>query len=100
MSYSVDILPSAWEDLKEIEDYYMMEFDAITALNVTNSILDSIEKLEQFPDLGVFTPDAWLNSLGYRMVICKKHVAIFKIIEDTIFIYHIADTRTDYPKLF
>lgn len=30
MKYKVEILPSAWEDLKGIEDYYAVQFDAET----------------------------------------------------------------------
>lgn len=98
--YRVEILPAAWEDLKRIEDWYIIQFDVDTALKVTEHILNVIERLELFPDSGSLTPDDWLNNLGYRMVICKKHVAIYKIIKDVIYIYHIADTRTEYTKLF
>ena len=100
MTYKVEILPTAWNDLKSIEDYYALEFDVATAIKVSDSILDKIEKLETFPDIGNDTPDPWLNKRGYRMLICEKHVAIFKMIETSIFIYHIFDTRQDYPKLF
>ena len=44
--------------------------------------------------------DEWLNQQGYRMIICKQHVAIYRSVQNEIFIYHIADTRTDYTKLF
>ena len=71
--YNVNILPSAWENLKSIEDYYAIQFDADTAIKVVNSILDAIERLEVCPDSGSLTPDPWLNEQGYRMVICKKH---------------------------
>lgn len=98
--YKIQILPSAWEDLKKIEDYYAIQFDVETALNLSNHILDSIERLEQFPDSGSLTPDKWLNIRGYRMVICGKHVAVYKIIDTSVYIYHIADTRTEYTKLF
>ena len=27
--YNVEILPSAWEDLKSIEDYYAIQFDVV-----------------------------------------------------------------------
>lgn len=100
MKYKVEILPSAWEDLKEIEDYYLIEFDAETAWKVGDSILNAIERLEDFPDSGSRTPDTWLNEQGYRMVVCKKHVAIYKVIDGSVFIYHIADTQTEYTKLF
>lgn len=98
--YNVNILPSAWENLKSIEDYYAIQFDADTAIKVVNSILDAIERLEVFPDSGSLTPDSWLNEQGYRMVICKKHVAIYRVIGEEIYIYHIADTQTEYHKLF
>ena len=99
MAYKVKILPTAWEDLKSIEDWYLIQFGVETALKVTDSILDSIERLEQFPDSGSLIPDKWLNEMGYRMVICKKHVVIYKGIGEEIYVYHIADTQTDYTKL-
>ena len=98
--YNVEILPSAWEDLKSIEDYYAIQFDVDIAIKVSDSILDAIERLESFPDSGSMTPDPWLNEQGYRMIICKKHVAIYRKISETIFIYHIADTQTQYNLLF
>lgn len=100
MAYRVEILPTAWEDLKCIEDWYTIQFDVETALMVSDHILNTIERLEQFPDSGSYTPDEWLNQQGYRMVICEKHVAIYKVIDATIYVYHIADTRTEYTKLF
>ncbi len=100
MVYKVEILPTAWEDLKRIEDWYAVQFNVDTAIKVSDHILDAAERLEQFPDLGSLTPDAWLNQQGYRMVICKKHVAIYRKIDRTVYIYHIADTQTEYTKLF
>lgn len=34
------------------------------------------------------------------MIICKKHVAIYRVIGQSVYIYHIADTQTEYNKLF
>lgn len=100
MPCRVEILPTAWEDLKRIEDYYLIQFGVETAIKVSDSILDTIERLEQFPESGSLTPDTWLNKMGYRMVICEKHVAIYKRIKEVVYIYHIADTQTEYTKLF
>ena len=98
--YNVEILRSAWEDLKSIYADYAIQFDVDTAIKVSDSILDAIERLESFPDSGSMTPDPWLNNQGYRMIICKKHVAIYRKISETIFIYHIADTQPQYNRLF
>lgn len=100
MKFKVQILSTAWEDLKKIEDYYLIQFDSQTAIKVSNHILDSIERLEEFPNSGSYTPDEWLNEQGHRMVICEKHVASYHQIEDVIYIYHIADMQTEYTKLF
>ncbi len=100
MKYKIEILPSAWENLKQIGDYYVIQFDAETAMRVTSYILDTIERLKTFPNSGSMLPDDWLNGQGYRMVICKKHVAIYRLIGDTVYIYHIVNTQTEYTKLF
>lgn len=46
MKYKEEILPSTWEDLKKIEDYYILQFDVQTAFKVCDHILDTIEQLE------------------------------------------------------
>lgn len=98
--YEVKILPTAWEDLKRIEDYYLIQFGVETAMKVSDQILNSIERLETHPDSGSLTPDNWLNRRGYRMVISKRYVSIYRKIEKEIYVYHIADTKTEYTKLF
>ena len=37
----VEILPIAWEDLKSVEDYYLLRFGVESAMKVTNQILNS-----------------------------------------------------------
>lgn len=39
--YKVEILPIAWEDLKSVEDYYLLRFGVESAMKVTNQILNS-----------------------------------------------------------
>ncbi|MDL2250880.1 toxin ParE1/3/4 [Lachnospiraceae bacterium PM6-15] len=96
----VEILPTAWEDLKKIEDFYTIQFGVESAIKVTDHILDSIERLEVFPESGSLTPDKWLNKRGYRMIICKKHISVYRRIGEMIYVYHIADSQTEYTKLF
>ena len=100
MTYKVEILPTAWEDLKSIEDWYLIQFGTETALKVGDHILDSIERLEIFPDSGSATPDKWLNDMGFKMIICERHVVIYRTTAQTVYVYHIADTQTEYTKLF
>lgn len=78
----------------------MLQFGVESAMKVTDQILNSIERLEKFPDSGSLTPDKWLNEQGYRMVIWQRFVSIYRQIKDTVYVYHIADTQTEYTKLF
>ena len=39
--YKVESLPIAWEDLKSVEDYYLLRFGVESAMKVTNQILNS-----------------------------------------------------------
>lgn len=98
--YKVEILPTAWEDLKSIEDYYLLQFGVESAMKVTDQILNSIERLELYPNFGSLTPDKWLNRKGDHMIISERYVSIYRLIEKTVYIYHIADTQTEYTKLF
>ena len=97
----VEILPSAWEGLARIKYRVQVDFGENVALNVADHILDNLERLEQFPDSGAMTPDPWLNNMGFRMVISdKRNVSVFRKVGESIFVYIIADTRTEYTKLF
>jgi toxin ParE1/3/4 len=101
MIRSVELLPLAWEGLLNIKHYVAEAFDEKTAEKVANAILDSLERLQSFPDSGSLTPDPWLNSLGYRMVISnRRNVSIYKRINETVYVYLIADTKTEYTRIF
>ncbi|WP_156645729.1 hypothetical protein [Lentibacillus sp. JNUCC-1] len=47
--------------LKKIQGYYLIQFDLQTATKVSNHILNTIERLVDFPDSGSMTPNTWLN---------------------------------------
>ena len=97
----VQILPSAWEGLARIKYRVRADFGENVAQRVTDHILNSLERLERFPDSGSMTPDQWLKNMGFRMVISdKRNVSIFRHVGEDIYVYIIADTRTEYTKVF
>jgi toxin ParE1/3/4 len=98
---TVQIPPSAWEGLARIKFRVRADFGEEVAQRVTDQIMNSLERLEQFPDSGSMTPDPWLNKMGFRMVIAdKRNVSIFRRVGEDIFVYIIADTRSEYTKVF
>ena len=56
-------------------------------MKVTDQILNSIERLELYPNFGSLTPETkWLNRKGYHMIISERYVSIYRLIEKQ-FIY-------------
>ncbi len=97
--YKVEILKPAWEDIERIADMHFSLVGLQSAKKVTDGILDSIDALKTFPEGFPTVPDAELSEQGYRMVIYKKYLSIYRVIDDVVYVYHIADGRTNYPQI-
>jgi len=65
----------------------------------TDGILDTIETVAVSPDGYPHVPDAELSRQGYRMTLYKKYVCVYRVIDETVFVYHVADGRSDYGQL-
>lgn len=98
--YKVELLQPAWDDLAEIAEYYMMAYGVESAKRVTDRILDDLELLREFPLAYNYVPDEDLREEGYRKLISGKYVAIYRLINNVVYVYHIAHIATEYPKLF
>lgn len=96
----VEYLEASISDLDNIIDYYYGQFGIESAMKVYEQIKSSIRHLEEHPNLGGQSKDTLLRQLGYRELYSGRFVAIFRRENETIYIYHIADTQTDYPNLF
>jgi toxin ParE1/3/4 len=50
--------------------------------------------------MGQTHPDPVLAANGFRkIVVSSPYVCIYKVFDDTIYIYRIVNGKTDYPKL-
>lgn len=97
--YDVEILKPAWEELDHIADYHLAAVGKQSAKKVTDGILDLIDQLHDFPYSFPAVRDEELAQLGYRMAIYKKYLIIYRIIDKTVFVYHIVNGATNYPSL-
>jgi toxin ParE1/3/4 len=98
--YKLKILVPAMNELLQIADNHLMLVGPVSAKKITDLIFDSLEKLKQFPLSGAPIWDDELATKGYRVVVCKKYIAVYRLIKDTVYVYHIVHGATDYPKLF
>ena len=93
-------LTPAAEDIEEIVKYHLNEASVESAQKIYNRIKTEINKLPDFPLLGQIHPDPLLASQNYRkLVITSTYVAVYKVIDNTVYIYRIVNGKTDYPKL-
>ena len=93
-------LTPAAEDIEEIVKYHLNEASVESAQKIYNRIKTEINKLPDFPLLGQIHPDPLLASQNYRkLVITSTYVAVYKVIDNTVYIYRIVNGKTDYPKV-
>lgn len=93
-------LAPAEKDFEEIVKYHILQVGTESARKIYSTMKDTIDRLQDFPLMGQTHPDPLLAADGYRkLVLTKTYVAIYKIIDNTVYIYRIVNGRTDYPKL-
>ena len=96
----VELLAAAWQDIEAISDFHLKKVGADSAQRITDKILDGVENLAQFPLMGPPHPDPELAIQGYRkLVLTKIYVAVYRVIDNVVFVYRIVNGTTDYPKL-
>ncbi|MDR1412637.1 MAG: type II toxin-antitoxin system RelE/ParE family toxin [Actinomycetes bacterium] len=93
------LLDSAQIDLEGIALRRMGFVGAQSARKITNKLLDSLELLRSFPEMGLRLPSPGLHAAGYRALIVDYYLCVYRQIDEGIFVYHIADARSDYPQL-
>lgn len=99
-TYKLEILTPAQREMEQIAMVYLELAGAASARRITNQIYASLNRLKQFPLSGFEPRNRWMREAGYRLVISGKYIAAYRLIEDTVFVYHIAHGASDYPKLF
>jgi plasmid stabilization system protein ParE len=93
------ILEPAQRELEEIEEIHLRLVGPNSARNITNLIYDTLAPLEQFPLSGHPPRDKTLLALGYRYVIAGKYLCVYRLIADTVYVYHIVHGASNYPML-
>lgn len=96
--YKVELLTTAWDDLQEIFDYISLNSPK-SAESTLNKIMSSLRRLEQFPNSGAYPPDVELKKYGFRMVVSKPYISFYRLINNTVFIYHVVHGAKNYSDL-
>lgn len=97
--YTVEYTTAAIRNIDEIAEYHLDRVGPKSAEKITHKLLHSIQRLEEFPLSGPIHHDPFLAERGYRKLICGKYVAVYKRINDAIYIYGIFHGSLNYTKL-
>jgi len=97
--YKLKILKLAQHELEEIALIHMELVGTESARRVTDRIHNALQKLQSHPHMGVLCSNKLLPLEDYRMLICDHYLCIYRLIDQTVYVYHIVDGRTNYPRL-
>lgn len=97
--YKIEFLPSAWKEIDEITNYYIQKIGKSSAKRTLDRIIKSIQRLEMFPYSAPLIRDEKLSQEGYRILISGEYICVYRVIEEIVYIYHIANGRTEYKNL-
>ena len=102
MTYKILRTDKAEDQLPEII-YYIADNsgDVDIALSYLEKIETSINRLQDFPELGSVPRYSILKKQGYRVLIVEKHLIFYKINEadKLVIVYAIMDGRREYRNL-
>lgn len=99
MEYQIKINPLAQQDLKEIKSYISLD-DPIAANKLVLNILSSIEKLSQFPNMGMELRYKINVNTKYRYIIVGSYMVFYLVKGNDILINRILNGVRDYKALF
>lgn len=92
-SYKIEFLTPALQEISNVADIHLARVGAKSAKKITDKIFDSIERLRQFP----FSCPEFSDN--YRMLVIENYICIYRVIDFSVFIYHVVDGRTNYPAI-
>jgi plasmid stabilization system protein ParE len=98
-TYKLKILTPAQRELEEIAQVYLELAGVDSARKITGQILDSLERLKTYPPFRVAAWDRWLREAVIRLLISGKYLAVYRLVGDSVFVYHIAHGASNNPTL-
>ena len=100
MAHPIKILEPAQHEIEEIAQLHLALAGPNSARKITDKIYAAIEQAALFPQSGYPIHDRILQQQGYRCLLAGKYIIFYRLVGDTIYIYHVVHGATDYPHLY
>lgn len=89
--------PVAIRDLEQMGDYIAEELKNPTAaMNTVSKVLDSVDKLEDTPDMGAPLSARYEHVDDYRYIICGNYLVFYRNGTDGVYIDRVLYEKMDY----
>ena len=98
--YKIDIRPEAWAEISRIADKHLSLVGPASAKKITDQLLDDINMLATSPYMGMECPEYLLIPDHYRRLVSGVYLCFYRVIGNTVYIFHVVDGRTNYIRLF
>ena len=96
----LEYLSPAVSDMEEIVKFHITNAGVPLARKLYAMMETTIGKLSDYPLMGQIHPDPLLAAQGFRkLVLTNTYVAIYKIIDNAVYIYRVVNGKTNYPRL-
>ncbi len=96
----IRVNPIALKDLMSIKEYITEELDSPdAALKIVKKIVDSYEKLRDFPGMGISLNSKIDIPTDYRFLVSEEHIIFYKLEGQYVSIYRILNAKMDYLKV-
>lgn len=76
--------------------FYQTQVGMKYARRFAQRVLSDVRQLGQFPELGVLRKDTLPGRHGFRALFIGQYVCIYKIGENRVLIYHLAEARRNF----
>ncbi len=92
--------PEAARDLSQIKQYISTELKNRGAANrIVGIILKDLRRLERYPQQGPSIEALTGYQTDLRILLCGKHIALYKVENNTVFVARVLDARQDYLRV-
>jgi len=100
MKNKIHIAPEARRDLDEIYDYILFDLGNPSAAgNTIDQVLDSIDRLADFPRAGALLSSIANVENNYRFLVTGNYMTFYRVMGENVFVDRILYGRRDYLRI-
>lgn len=92
----VEWLSEARSEFQDYPLYYRNTVGTAYARAFSKKVLSAVEQLADFPEISVLRRDTLMEKYGFRALFVEQYVCVYRIEENTVYLYHFADARKNY----